>query len=107
MGENLAWRKNLEALREDWEAAELSDLDFFVGVIDGSTPATAAEALVVIGERAASKFDLWFTMRFGDQIPERKLYFNFSTAKTQVGLDSQHRLREAFHRAVLNRREPL
>ena len=103
--ENLAWKSNLLALLEDWEAGEMNDTEFFEAVMEGSTPATAADGLRVIGEKAARKFDLWFTGRYGSEIPKRE--FVISSSRPEVHQKDGQRLQEAFHRAILDRREPL
>lgn len=95
---NLAWRSNLRALSDDWGDGEVTDNELFETLLDETTPATAQEALEIIGKKAAERFDLWFTFRFGDRI---------NNLEDRERSTSRKRLIEAYHRLVLDRREPL
>lgn len=104
--ENLAWRSNLAAIAQDWSAGEVSSQALFEAVLEEATPSTASEALEVLGRDAASRFEHWFVARFGDSISVDHRHWVW------VGRDGwkrkkRARLVEAFHRAILDRREPL
>jgi hypothetical protein len=126
---NLAWKSHLKACSEEWQANKMDDIKFFEEIIMNATAKTAKECLEIIGEKAAGKFDHWFTMRFGNEIPKRgrwepgdtksfygpfksffgDRYYRYATYKDwkERGYDPNPRVIEAFHRAVLDRREPL
>ena len=105
-GSNRAWRSYMRALAEDWSLGEIEDQMVFEDMLMTATPATARECLDILPEAARAKFDLWFTMRYGTEIPKREYLIT-------IGYDYGARYKpdvrviEAYHRIVLDRREPL
>tara|TARA_R110002110_G_scaffold114061_3_gene282802 strand:+ start:1087 stop:1431 length:345 start_codon:yes stop_codon:yes gene_type:complete len=101
---NKSWKKNLNALMEDLDAGDITRDEFCKAAYKGANPEIAAASLEYIG-RKADYFDWWFVSKYGNEIKPMVYWATSCHVDVYRDHNKDQRLQQAFHRAVLNRRE--